>query len=65
MTRRIYIYISRSCHRDRLLTTSCRKDKKKGEDNGPGRIAYVPFTFAGKSLRPEQNASDSNIIRVT
>lgn len=39
MTRRIYIYISRSCHRDRLPTTSCRKDQKKGEDNGPGRVA--------------------------
>jgi len=35
MTRRIYIYISRSCHRDRLPTTSCKKNEKKGKDNGP------------------------------
>lgn len=46
MTRRIYIYISRSCRRDRLPTTSCRKDKK-GEDNGTRHRMYLPSAVAG------------------
>lgn len=39
MTRWIYIYISRSCRRDRLPTTSCRKDK--GRIMVREEIAYI------------------------
>lgn len=63
MTRRIYIYISRSCHRDRLPTTSCKKDKKKGEDNGPGRVACT-IRVDRKVFYGQDNASDPRTIRV-